>query len=137
MLGGPEHLAHAPRNTWLRWGIPLICVVVLATIGAAVLPRNGAGGHGNQAIAPARKGPLLISVTESGTIRPREQIVLKNELDDPTTIVSIVDEGTMVKKGDLICELDVTLKKKALVERRIRVQGAEAAVVFADENHKI
>jgi HlyD family secretion protein len=137
MVGGTEQPGGEPRGSWLRWGIPVVGVIVIAAVGAAMLPRNGSGGNGSHAVAPARRGPLLISVTESGAIRPREQIVLKNELDDPATIVFIVDEGTAVRKGDLICELDVTLQKKALVERRIRVQSAESALVFADENFKI
>jgi HlyD family secretion protein len=48
-----------------------------------------------------------------------------------------VDEGTQVKKGDLLCELDVTARSKELVALQIRVQGAEAALIFTQENLKI
>lgn len=85
-------------------------------------------------VAVAQRGPLTISVSESGTIRPRDQVVLKNELDDPATILFIVDEGKLVKKGELLVELDVTEAETELVERRIRLQNSEAALIHAQEN---
>jgi HlyD family secretion protein len=44
------------------------------------------------------KGPLTISISESGTIRPRDQVILRNDMWEDSTILSIVDEGTRVKK---------------------------------------
>lgn len=85
-------------------------------------------------VAVVQRGALTISVTESGTIQPRDQVVLKNELDDPATILFIVEEGKLVKKGDLLVELDVTEAETELVERRIRLQNAEAALIHAREN---
>ena len=44
-----------------------------------------------------------------------------------TTIISIVPEGTKVKKGDLVCELDSALLRDQLTNQRIATQGAEAS----------
>lgn len=117
-------------------GLALLAVLVLAGLSLAMLPRSKATLL-DQPVTKVVRGPMSISVVESGTVRPREQLILKNELDDPATILSIVEEGTEVKKGDLLCELDVTASKNALTERRIRVQSAESAMIFAEENMKI
>jgi HlyD family secretion protein len=52
----------------------------------------------------AKRGPLTISVVESGTIKARDQRIIKNEVEGRTSIISLVSEGTRVKKGDLLVE---------------------------------
>lgn len=83
---------------------------------------------------PARQGPLTISVTEAGTIRPREQIILKSEVEGQTVILFLVDEGTQVKKGDLLVELDASQLLDQRLNQQIQMINAEAAFVSAREN---
>lgn len=123
------------RRRLRRWGVGIVAVAGAILLAVAASSRETPSNTAPTAFA--RRGPMVISVSDSGTIRPREQVILKNELEDPATILSIVPEGTMVKKGGVIVELDVSASRKALVERRIRVQSAEASVVFASENYKI
>jgi len=119
---------------WLRWVLPA-GAVVLAAFSVAVL-RNGSGRAAvwEGPTAVVQRGPLTINVTESGTIHPREQIILRNDLDRDAKITFIVDEGSQVKKGDPLVELDVTELEQFLVERRIRVQTAESSLIYAQEN---
>ena len=139
-LSPPRHVAAAaaaPRRRHLyRWLIPAAALVIVA-LSLAMFPRGTTNALTDQPTTRVQRGPLLISVIESGTVRPREQIVLKNELEQDAKILFIVPEGAQVKKGDLLCELDVTEQTSRLLERRIRVQSAESNVVFADENLKI
>jgi HlyD family secretion protein len=81
----------------------------------------------------AKKGPLIISVLESGTISPRDQITLKNEVEGRTSIVSLVPDGSIVKKGDLLVELDSSTLKDAIIDQDIMVQKAHAAYIGAQE----
>lgn len=87
--------------------------------------------------ALVQRGPLRITVVESGSIRPHRQMVLRNEMDDDAAIVFIVPEGDLVKAGDLLVELDATAVETELVERRIRVQNTEAELVYAQENMSV
>lgn len=123
------------KNSWWIWGTPIAVILVA---GLVVLPGLGKAEADlsalNGPITTVKGGPLTISVSESGTIEPREQIILKNELEDPAAIVFVVPEGTRVEKGDIVCELDVTQVENDVVERRIRVQNDEAALVAANEN---
>jgi HlyD family secretion protein len=88
-------------------------------------------------ITEVQRGPLAINAVESGTIRPRRQIVLKNETEDPAAILFIVPEGKKVEAGELLVELDVTQLENDVVERRIRVQNDEADLIHAEENLKV
>jgi HlyD family secretion protein len=118
--------------------LALIGIALLLLIGIAVV----AFDHSSSKVAlssdmpsfAVERGPLRISVTESGTIQAREQIILKCEVEGKTTILTLVEEGTRVKKGDLLVELDSSALLDARVDQQIRVQNAEAAFVGAREN---
>ena len=79
-------------------------------------------------------GPLTIGVTESGTIQAKEMVILKSEVEGRSTILSLVPEGTEVKKGDLLVELDASTMIDQRVEAKISVQNASAAYIQAREN---
>ena len=48
-------------------------------------------------------------------------------VEGQTLIISILPEGTKVKKGDLVCELDSAVLKDQLTNQKITTQAAEAA----------
>ncbi|GAB6146017.1 efflux RND transporter periplasmic adaptor subunit [Desulfocicer niacini] len=79
-------------------------------------------------------GPLTVDIVESGTINAREQIIIKNEVEGKTSILYLIAEGTQVKKGDLLVELDASSLVDAKIDQEIKVQNAEAAYVNATEN---
>lgn len=81
-----------------------------------------------------RRGPLRISVVESGTIKAREQVIIKNEVEGKTPILYLIPEGTLVKKGELLVELDASNLMDEKIDQQIRVQNAEAAYVGARED---
>ncbi len=85
----------------------------------------------------AKKGPLRISVTESGTIQAREKVVIKNEVEGQSTIIYLIEEGTEVKKGDLLVELDSSNLVDQKVDEEIQVQNAEASYIDARENFEV
>jgi HlyD family secretion protein len=113
-------------------------VIVFLLIGIAVVAFNHSGSEtilaGDMPTFTVKRGPLRISVTESGTIQAREQIILKSEVEGRTTILTLIEEGTRVKKGDLLVELDASSLLDAKVDQQIRVQNAEASFVGAREN---
>jgi HlyD family secretion protein len=118
--------------------LALIGIVLLLLIGIAVVAFDHSGSKtilaGDMPTFAVKRGPLRISVTESGAIQAREQIILKCEVEGKTTILTLVEEGTRVKKGDLLVELDSSALLDARVDQQIRVQNAEAAFVGAREN---
>src|SRR5262245_56596814 len=56
---------------------------------------------------PARLADLEVHTTTAGTISSSEQTTIECALESgESTILTVLPEGTLVKKGDLICELD-------------------------------
>jgi HlyD family secretion protein len=88
----------------------------------------------NYATFTVTRGPLTISVLESGTIKAREQVILKNELEGRTSIVDLVPEGTRVQKGDLLVKLDASTLLDDKIDQEILVQNSKAAFINATEN---
>jgi HlyD family secretion protein len=84
-----------------------------------------------------RRGPLRISVTESGTIKARDQVILKCEVEGRTSILWIIDEGVSVKEGDLLVELDGSTLLDNRIDQQIMVQNTEAAFITASENFAV
>ena len=82
----------------------------------------------------ARRGPLTISVVESGTIKARDQVIIKNDVEGRTSIITLVPEGTRVHKGELLVELDASTLQDSKIDQEIRVQNTEAAYINAKEN---
>lgn len=110
--------------------------VVPGGLSVAALRRNGRARAWEGPTAVAQRGPLAITVSESGTIHPREEVILRNDLDRDAKITFIVPEGKQVKKGELLVVLDTTDLEQRVAERRIRVQTAEASLVHGEENLK-
>lgn len=116
--------------------IALISVLAIIGIGAVISVASKAKNDptGNLATFVVKRGPLRISVTESGTIKARDQVILKNEVEGITSILSLTPEGTRVKNGDLLVELDASQLLDAKIDQQIKVQNTEATFIGAREN---
>lgn len=115
----------------------IVVVLLLAGLGKIIFTDSDEGTVTNVPTYRVKKGPLKISVTESGTIQAREQIIVKSEVEGKTSIITLVDEGTHVKKGDLLIELDSSALLDEKIDQEIKVQNAEAAYVSARENLEV
>jgi len=109
------------------------CIVLLAAVVYAIW-FAGSGDGTRLATAPVRRGPLVISVSESGTVQNRQRAVVKNEVEGAATILYLVVEGTHVKKGDLLVDLDSSKLLDAKIEQQIVVLNSETAFIRAREN---
>lgn len=110
-------------------------VVVLLVFGLLTQRSGTVEGSVKRAEAfTVREGPLTISITEAGTIQAKDQIVLKNEVEGQAQIIYLIDEGTEVKEGDLLVELDASQLVDARVDQEIQVQNKEAQYISAREN---
>jgi len=120
------------------WGLVTIGILVL---GAAGYAAAGAvlGSSESTAVegAEVKRGPLRISVVERGNLKAAESVTLKSEIEGRTQVLYLIDEGTFVQPGDVLCELDVTTLADERVEQEIRVRDREAEYVKAEQNFEI
>jgi len=83
------------------------------------------------------RAALSIDLTESGTIKSRDQFIVKSEVEGRTSVIYVIDEGVMVKEGDLLVELDSSTLEDRLVDQQIQVENTEADFVSAKENLEV
>jgi len=116
-------------------------LVIIVAIGLAVVwlkvVRGAESVSTEMATFVAERGPLTISVLESGTIKSRDQEIIKNEVEGRTNIIFLIPEGTRVKKGDLLVELDASTMDDDKIEQEIRTMNAEASYINAKEQFEI
>lgn len=114
--------------------IVMICAVVVLGLWGMGFFKADEDTLNNTPVFAVKRGPLRISVTEAGVVQARDKIIVKNEVEGKTAIISLVDEGARVKKGDLLIELDSSNLLDQKVDQEIRVQNAEASFISAREN---
>jgi HlyD family secretion protein len=119
-------------NTKYIIGIAVLAVAVLLLSGYILTTKENSESGGPT--YTVKQGPLTISFVESGTIKARDQIILKNEVEGKTSITFVVPEGTRVKKGELLIELDVSTLEDQKIDQEISVQNAEAEYISKTEN---
>lgn len=85
----------------------------------------------------ARQAPFQISVQVAGHVDSSGNAVLSCLVEGSTTIISIVPEGTMVKKGDVVCELDSSALREKYTLQEIKSSQADAGLVTAEKNLEI
>lgn len=114
-------------------------VAVVATF-ATVNALRGLGRPSKELIFhTVKKGTLSITVTERGNLESQQNVKLFCEVDDisgdsidGTAILSIVENGTEVKQGDLLVELDSSGHLERVDAQILATEKASAAQIQAD-----
>ncbi|MEM7307760.1 MAG: hypothetical protein AAF682_13860 [Planctomycetota bacterium] len=97
---------------------------------------GGESGYGLDG-AEARRGDLRISVVERANLKAANSSKLKCDLEGRSTILWLIEEGTIVEEGEVVCELDTSSQMERKVAQEISVQNAVAAFTKAEQNLKI
>ncbi len=84
-----------------------------------------------------KRGDFLISIVEGGTIEAVNEVVVRNEVEGTARIIYIVPEGTYVKKGDLLVELDSSSSLDSVNQQQINVEKAQFSLIQAQQQLEI
>lgn len=76
-----------------------------------------------------KKGDLVITLTERGTLKTRNATRIRPQIRGNATIEWIIEEGTKVEKDQILVELDRTETKR-------RVEELEGRVIQLESEHK-
>ncbi len=77
---------------------------------------------------------FLVSVIEGGALAATQELLIVCEMEGTPRILRIVPEGTSVKKGDLLVELDSSGIKERLDTQEVVVENARFALTKAKED---
>lgn len=127
-----------PRRKPMGFGKKLLALVLFGSATSAALIGSGVvaapdikammGKEAIQVVSyKVAKGTLAITVKERGNLESSKNEDAMSEVEGSTTIIKILPEGTRVRKGELVCELDSAGLKDTLTNQKITVQQAEAA----------
>lgn len=124
---------------WRRVGCIALIVIAIGVTVAIVLKNKGEDGgfkisvgsrkvkeDAEPSFEPVRRGDIEIVVEASGTTEPITDIEVKSEATGRITDF-LVEEGTKVKAGDVICKLDQTTQQLLVKQQRIAVERARLA----------
>ena len=127
-------------------------MVVLGTLFAAgavllmlaVVALGGSGGGAEDVFVfySVKRTDLPITVTERGTLESQDNVVIRCQVDDiegdnirGTPILTIVPNGTSVKKDDLLVELDVSTHRERLDRQVLNTEKARSEQIQAKVKH--
>jgi RND family efflux transporter MFP subunit len=114
-----------------RWIIVAAVVLLLGTPGAWLMARDNSEGDTTM-VARVKKGEFKVIVNTSGELRARKFVQITGPMNmqqanvHQVKIASIVPEGTVVKAGDVVADLDRTPVATRLNEVTLALQKAEA-----------
>jgi HlyD family secretion protein len=107
-----------------------------------LITSNPGSSDSDPGLFEVKRGDLTISVTESGDIKAVKSEIIKSKVENRTTIVNIVPEGTYitqedVNNGKVLVELDASNMTEQLPQREIELAAAEASYAEAKEGYDI
>ena len=114
-------------NARRRW-LLLVATLAALLVGIALLAGNDKGATGEFISEDAAHGNLLVTASASGTLQPTKSVDVGSELSGTLATV-LVQENDMVRKGQLLAELDTAKLKDAVDKSRAALAAAEAAVM--------
>jgi HlyD family secretion protein len=126
------------RPRWLLAGVAALGVVVVA-LGALGLVRGRGGGPdaGDYLTYTVQPMDLRLTVLESGTLQSRSSVNVLSQVEERVPIIALVAEGSRVKAGDPVVELDSSALNTRRTEQLIVVEKARAALSQAQQAHTV
>jgi HlyD family secretion protein len=124
-----------PSRKVLRWIVALPIVGLLAG-GAYLGIRNinfGATGTPGGMYYHVVPMDMELSIKKDGELKAIDNLDVVCPVEGLNTITTIVPEGKLVKKGEVVCELDSSEIKRKLAQATLDVKKAESDLTAAKE----
>ncbi|MBI2717923.1 MAG: efflux RND transporter periplasmic adaptor subunit [Rhizobiales bacterium] len=122
------------RSRRRKWRGRLLWLVLLAVATAAgtwwYLDQQQRAAKLSYVTAPAAYSDMVIKVEATGNIQPTTQVDVSSELSGVIRTVA-VDFNSVVKKGDVLAELDAVKLRRQLGRAKASLAAAEAQVLTA------
>src|SRR6185503_7323211 len=126
-----------PRNARPRVGIIVAAGVLVCAAGVFGFRKWTAAPPEQTQFHKVKRGDMLISIVEGGALRAVRESIIRSEFEGISRIISIVPEGTDVKQGQVLVELDSSELKDRVNQQEVTFQNNDFAFIQAKENLSI
>ncbi len=140
------HPSHSDKTPTSRrrsgWPLGLLLVgmgLVVATLFAGPKMIEGFTGERVKMLLTheVQRGELLITVTEDGNVESASNVEIRCQVAGGSSILTIVEDGTQVKKGDLLVELDSSALEDQINTQRIAFERVRATKIQSVANWSV
>lgn len=135
-FGGPAKRRR--QGNWLKWVVSFAGILLLGSAGIVAyqryFARSSTDAFANVLTTEVKRTDLLITVTEDGNVESSKNLEIKCEVPGPITILNIVPDGSQVKEGDVLVELDYSTLDESILTQQIVKSKAEASKITAEKN---
>src|SRR6185503_5546420 len=122
---------------WRRIGGFVAAGVLICAAAFAGFRKWGAREVEENQFHKVKRGDMLISVVEGGALKAVKESIIRSEFEGISRIISIVPEGTYVKQGQMLVELDSSELKDRVNLQEVTYQNNDFAFIQAKENLSI
>jgi multidrug efflux pump subunit AcrA (membrane-fusion protein) len=114
---------------------PVIALIAAGVVlGFRHFSKSDETAAGSLETAFATRGPMIIPAKEFGQIEAAKRTIISNELEWSVIIKSVVEQGTLVKKGNVIIEFECKNLEDAIDNKEIEVVSAQLSYEQAEKN---
>jgi HlyD family secretion protein len=135
-MTSPNNEQQRRRSNYRRAGL-IAAAVVLCVAGVIGYRKWTAPEAEQNQFHKVKRGDMLISIVEGGALRAVKESIIRSEFEGISRIISIVPEGTYVKQGELLVELDSSELKDRVNQQEVTYQNNDFAFIQAKENLSI
>lgn len=116
-------------NRLKRWGLPAAGLFV-AIVAGLLLAGGSKAPTGQFVSEEAVSGKLLVTASASGTLQPTKSVDVGSELSGTLASVLVL-ENDVVRKGQLLAQLDTAKLSDSVAKSQAALAAAEAGVALA------
>ncbi len=126
----------ARHGSALGWTVGLLALISMMTATWFVSFRDRSSFATDILVHTVSRGDFTHEVVEQGEVESASNVevrcMVKARNSTGTRILEVVEEGTNVKKGDLLCRLDGSAFEQELVQQQIVCNSSEALMIEAN-----
>lgn len=128
--------SQAPTGT--RWFRRIAIGAVLVAILGAAAPFVSNGLKKDESVDvlthTVTRGRLDVSVSEDGTLESSSNIEIKCKVKGGSTVLWVIETGTMVEEGDVLVELDTSQIEDNITQQQIQYETALANRIISNSD---
>jgi len=111
-----------------------IALGLLVVLIGGIWRTRARGQQGLVSYHTVKRGDFPVSIIEGGALRAVNEVVVRNELEGMARIISIIAEGTQVKKGELLVQLDATDIQEKFNQQELICENSKFACVQGEQS---